>query len=159
MLRLEEVRCGYGDGKEIIKGVSLSIKKGEFVGIVGPNGCGKSTLIKSASGVLKSKGKIFLGEKNIKEMSTNQIARKLAVVPQNFRTEFGFTVYEIISMGRTPYLKRFRAETSKDICAIEDAMRSTDTLHFAESKINELSGGEAQRVVIAQAIAQEPKIL
>ncbi|MDO8886108.1 ABC transporter ATP-binding protein [Candidatus Oleimmundimicrobium sp.] len=159
MLELKNVHCDYGNGEEIIKGISLSVSKGEFVGIVGPNGCGKSTLVKGISGVLKSKGEILIEGKSLVNLSATQIARKLAVVPQSFHTEFSFTVYEIVSMGRTPYLGRFRAETSEDFFAIERAMKATDTFHLANRKINELSGGEKQRVVIAQAIAQEPKIL
>ncbi len=159
MLELRNVRCGYGNGEEILKSISLSVDKGEFVGIVGPNGCGKSTLVKAASGVLKSEGEIFIEDVNLKVLSTIQVAKKLAVVPQGFHTEFSFTVYEIISMGRTPYLGRFRAETSEDFFAIERAMKATDTFYLANRKINELSGGEKQRVIIAQAIAQEPKIL
>jgi len=159
MLKLRNVRCGYGDGEEIIKGVSLSVDKGEFVGIVGPNGCGKSTLIKGISGILKSTGEILLENDGLKKLSATQIAKKLAVVPQSFHTEFGFTVHEIVSMGRTPYLKRFKGESPEDFKATKYAMEATDIACFADKKINELSGGEKQRVVIAQAIAQEPKIL
>ncbi|MDI6892851.1 MAG: ABC transporter ATP-binding protein [Actinomycetota bacterium] len=160
LLRTEDIHCGYYEDQIVIKGVSLSVGGGEFLGVIGPNGCGKSTLIKAICGILRSsRGGVFIGKTNLRDLSALEVARRIAVVPQDFHTEFAFTVHEIVSMGRSPHLRRFQSGTKADVDAIEGAMRATNSLYLAEKRITELSGGEKQRVIIAQALAQEPEIL
>lgn len=164
VLDVQNLYGGY-NSSSILKGISFQIRKGEFVSILGPNGSGKTTLVKAILGILQPRSSsvsINLGEdglRKLSELTPKEIARRIAVVPQGFQFEFAFTVGEIVSMGRTPYLRRFQSETNEDIKAIEEAMAFTNTLHLRDRLVTELSGGERQRVIIAQALAQKPDIL
>ncbi|MDR2203877.1 MAG: ABC transporter ATP-binding protein [Nitrososphaerota archaeon] len=153
------VECRYGATK-ILTDITLNIKPGHFIGILGPNGSGKTTLLKSISRVLKPhSGTILIDKENIYTLKPKQIAKKMAVVPQYNDVNFNFTALDIVLMGRNPHLNDFQMETPKDIEIAKKAMQQTNTYNLANRPINELSGGEAQRVIIARALAQEPKIL
>jgi len=161
----EGVSFRYGS-RVVIDRLSFTLRAGEMVGIVGPNGAGKSTLIKGLSGVLApSGGRIMLrrpGTARVKEMAQVKradLARTLAVVPQNASLPESFTAADIVLMGRTPHLGLLQAEGPRDWGAVWRAMALTDTVHLAERRIGELSGGERQRVVIARALAQEAPVL
>ncbi len=144
---------------KIIDGITFKLEEGKFYGIVGPNGAGKTTLLKLMSKILKpAKGEIFIGDKNIVELSYGEIAKVIANIPQNSSFQ-PFSVFEYVMLGRIPYLKRLQKEGSKDREIVENALKFTDTLKFKDKSITEISGGEKQRVVIAKALAQEPKIL
>ncbi len=144
---------------KIIDGITFKLEEGKFYGIVGPNGAGKTTLLKLMSKILKpAKGEIFIGDKNIVELSYAEIAKVIAHIPQNSSFQ-PFSVFEYVMLGRIPYLKRLQKEGSKDREIVENALKFTDTLKFKDKSITEISGGEKQRVVIAKALAQEPKIL
>lgn len=150
----------------VIDRLSFALRAGEMVGIVGPNGAGKSTLIKGLSGVLPpSRGRILVrrpGASVAKEMGQvkrPELARTLAVVPQQANLPESFTAGEVVLMGRTPHLGLLQAEGPRDWGAVWRAMALTDTVHLAERRIGELSGGERQRVVIARALAQEAPVL
>jgi iron complex transport system ATP-binding protein len=159
MLRIDGVECRYGSIK-VLENVNLTVKEGDFVGILGPNGSGKSTLLKSISQVLKPfKGTIFLDKTDIYSMKSVDLAKHMAVVPQESNIGFSFTAMDIVLMGRNPHMKRFEMESEKDMAIVRKAMNQTNTWHLADRPINELSGGEKQRVVIARALAQEPKVL
>lgn len=159
LLDIAGVECRYGSVK-VLEDVSLSVHEGDFVGILGPNGSGKTTLIKSISRTLKpSVGTILLNEADIYSLKSVEVAKQLAVVPQDSSIGFSFAALDVVLMGRNPHMARFQMESSKDLAIAKKAMLMTNTWQFAERPINELSGGERQRVIIARAIAQEPKIL
>jgi len=158
-LNVDGVECRYGSVK-VLEDVSLSVKEGDFVGILGPNGSGKTTLIKSISRSLKPyRGTILLNESDIYTLKGVEVARQMAVVPQDSAISFGFAALDIVLMGRNPHMTRFQMEGNKDLAIARKAMELTNTWHLSERPINELSGGERQRVIIARALAQEPRIL
>jgi iron complex transport system ATP-binding protein len=153
------VECYYGSVK-VLENVSFTIGSGELVGLLGPNGSGKTTLLKAISGALRPKaGAVYLNEAEIFGMESREVARNIAVVPQNTDVNFDFTALDIVLMGRHPHLSRFKLEGEKDLTVAKNAMELTNTWHLAERRISELSGGERQRVIIARALAQEPKVL
>lgn len=142
--------------REILKQISESFCKGEFYGILGPNGSGKTTFIRHLLGLLKVQtGRILLENKCISEYKKKELAAQLSFVPQNTYLEADFSVYDIVAMGRTPYRTRFGELTQEEECLIEEALEITNTLKFKEKQFNQLSGGEAQRVLVARAIAQD----
>jgi iron complex transport system ATP-binding protein len=158
-LNVNGVDCRYGSIM-ILEDVSLSVRAGDFFGILGPNGSGKTTLLKSISRTLKPRqGTIMLDESDIYSLKSSDLAKQLAVVPQESSFGFSFTALDIVLMGRNPHLKRFQMENASDLAIAKKVMSLTNTWHLAERPINELSGGEKQRVIIARSLAQEPKIL
>ena len=158
-LRLEQVSLGYGKGT-ILKDASLEARPREVLGIIGPNGSGKSTLIRGMTRLLvPSSGQIFIDGHTIDQLKRSELARLIAVVPQNAVLPELFTALEVVLMGRTPHLGLFRYESNSDLDIVQKAMESTSTAHLAERRIGELSGGEKQRLVIARALAQEPRII
>jgi iron complex transport system ATP-binding protein len=158
-LKIYGIECYYGSVK-VLENVNFSINEGKFVGLLGPNGSGKTTLLKTISKILKPKvGAIYLNEADIYKMKNREVAKNIAIVPQNSIIDFDFTALDIVLMGRHPYISRFKMESEKDLAIARKAMELTNTWHLAEKHINELSGGERQRVIIARALAQEPKVL
>lgn len=144
----------------VLKNINFDVIRGEILGIVGPNGSGKSTLLKLLSGVLKPvEGEILLLGRPLTQLKRKAISRIIGVVPQNTVIGFPFTAQEMVLMGRAPHLGMFQMESQKDFKMVEQAMQYTNSLEFADRKISELSGGERQRVIIARALAQEPKII
>ena len=152
--------CGGYDKINVIKGISMDINGGDFLGIIGPNGSGKTTLFRLATSVLRIfSGSLYFEQKNILDMDSKEFCRKVAFVAQDIATDFSFTVEEVALMGRIPHLKRLQFETKEDIRIAEEALRLTDTLSLKDKRIDELSAGERQRVIIARALAQEPELL
>ena len=159
MLKIQEVTAGYGE-KKVLKGISLSIRQGEFVSLIGSNGAGKSTLLKCISGLLPTEGgQILLCGRNSQKLKSKERARLAAVVPQSYAVEYAFTAEDVVAMGRYPYQSFGKRETREDQEILLQAMEDTNTLEFRNRLYNELSGGEKQRVVLARALAQQPKIL
>lgn len=159
ILNVGGVECRYGSVR-ILEDVSFSAKEGDFVGILGPNGSGKTTLLKSISRTLKPhKGTILLDESDIYNLKGIEVARQMAVVPQDTTIGFSFTAIDVVLMGRNPHMKRFQMESANDIAIAKRVMEMTRTWDLAGRPVSELSGGERQRVIIARALAQEPKIL
>jgi iron complex transport system ATP-binding protein len=153
------VECYY-DSVRVLEDVSFSVEAGDLVGVIGPNGSGKTTLLKTVSGVLKPRmGAVFLDSLEIHRLRRSEVAQRVAVVPQDSSATFNFTVLDMVLMGRTPYMGRMQSEDAGDLAVAEKAMKLTNTLHLAERLVTELSGGERQRVIIARALAQEPKVL
>lgn len=143
-----------------LKNLSFEIEKNSFVSILGPNGAGKSTLVNLISKVMPIEaGEIVIEGKNIRDLNHIEIAKKVAVVPQYTSPGFNFSVYEIILMGRYPYLSRFKGEKQEDYRIVNEVMELTRTDIFKDRKYNELSGGERQRVVIAQTLVQDSPII
>lgn len=158
-IKIDDIVVGY-EAVEVLSEVTCEVAGGEFVGIVGPNGSGKTTLLRSISRVLKPRsGVVLIGEKDVFETPARELAREMAVVPQDTVPAFDFTAMEIVLMGRSPHLGRFQMESGKDMSIVEDAMRLTGTSHLANRQFAALSGGERQRVVIARALAQEPRVI
>jgi iron complex transport system ATP-binding protein len=140
--------------------VSFQIRKGEFVGVIGPNGSGKSTLLKLLYRFLSpQKGEIICDGVPLARMPRSEIARRIAVVPQETVLLFPVTAFEIVLTGRSPHLGRRLFEGEKDLAVARQAMEWTDTLSLSDRPIDELSGGERKRVFIARALAQEPEII
>jgi iron complex transport system ATP-binding protein len=140
--------------------VSIDLRRGEILGIIGPNGSGKSTAVRLMSGVLQPQsGSVLWRGRPLAHVRRAELARQLAVVPQDATIEFPFSVLEVVLMGRAPHLGGFAFEGDRDIAAAQAALRRTATLHLARRCIHELSGGERQRVMLARALAQEPQVL
>jgi len=161
MNTVELINLSGGYHKEIvIDGISCSIRKGSFSGIIGPNGSGKTTLLRLIGRVLVPyRGKIRLEGNDIGKMGLKDFCRKVAFVTQDNVINFPFTVFEIVLMGRIPYLKRLQFESRHDREIAERALIMTDTIDLRDKMIDELSSGERQRVIIAKALAQEPEVL
>ncbi len=158
-LRINNIACRY-ESIPVLEDIELSASGGDFIGIIGPNASGKSTLIRSISRTLRPyMGTVLLDGKDVYATPSKEVAKKLAVVPQESMITFAFTALEIVLMGRTPHLGRFDSESDNDVAVARKAMELTNTWHLSERPINELSGGEKQRVIIARALAQEPKVL
>lgn len=159
MIKVENVSFRYAD-KAALTDIGLTIPKGSFYSIVGPNGSGKTTLFKlfSRSYPVQT-GKISLAGKDLGTYSVGDLARIITLVPQNMTIRFPFTCLEVVLMGRTPFSSRLTHVSQADLDIVQKAMEDTQTLAFAERKITELSGGEQQRVFLAKALAQQPKVL
>lgn len=156
---VEALRFGYG-AEAVVRDVTCAVAQGEFVGIIGPNGSGKSTLLKLMSGYLRPwAGRVAIEGEAVERLSRAALGRRLAVVPQDTTVDLPFTVMEMVLLGRTPHGAGFAFEDERDLAAARRAMERTDTLALAARPVNELSGGERQRVILARALAQEPRIL
>ena len=148
------------DENETVSHVTLSIKKGEFAGIIGPNGSGKSTLLKNVYKALTPNcGTITLDGENLLKMKHKKSAQKLAVVGQENEIPFDFTVEEIVAMGRSPHKKLFESDTSHDKYMVHHALEHLGMEHMTKKGFRNLSGGEKQRVLLARTVAQESDFL
>lgn len=147
-------------GTEIVKDISMKVDNKQFVGIVGPNGGGKSTLLKSIYKVIKpQKGLVFLGDKDVLKSSARAISKDLGVVGQFNELSFDFTVREMVMMGRTPHKHFMESDNIEDYKIVADALERVNLAKYADRSYLTLSGGEKQRVILARAIAQEPEFL
>ena len=143
-----------------LRDVSVSIARGSLTGLIGPNGCGKTTLLKVLSGVLTpDSGAVTLDGRRLATMPKRHIARRIAVVPQETHPAFEYTVLEMALMGRHPHLGPFQLEGPADLAIAHEALAATGTSQLAERSYMTLSGGEKQRVVIASALTQSPEVL
>jgi iron complex transport system ATP-binding protein len=148
------------DGRVVIDDLAFEVATGEFFIIIGPNGSGKTTLLKLLAGLLPLKtGHIHLLSKSLTEYTAKSLARKIAYVPQNVPVEFPFTVTQVVLMGRSPHLGMLGFEGDEDLRLAHEAMTTTDVANLADRRLDQLSGGEQQRVFIARAICQQPNIL
>ena len=159
VLTLKDVGFRYGQ-TWVLKSISLQVNAGEILGILGPNGSGKSTLLKVMDGMLvPQEGDVFIKDRSLTAFRRSALAREVAMVAQENPFWFSFSTLEVVLMGRFPHLKRLQFESKNDLEVAKGALDATHTLELAERSINELSGGEKQRVLIARALAQEPKII
>lgn len=158
-LKIDNLHFSYDD-LEVLNGISSYFEDSTFYAIIGPNGCGKSTLLKCLYGFLHPKqGTIKINDKNLFKMNNRKRASQISYVAQSVETSFDFTVKDIVSMGRNPYIKRFSSLSENDIFHIYEAMKQTSVIDYKDKSINELSGGEKQRAFIARALAQDTKII
>lgn len=160
-VRINQLMFRYASSSgQVLDSFSLDVDGGAFVGIIGPNGCGKTTLLKCITRVLPPEaGLVEVLGTDAAELNRKDMAKRLGVVPQRFEASFSFTGRELVAMGRFPHQRLLARESAADKQKIEEALTVTNTLHLAERPITQLSGGELQRVTIAQALAQEPKVL
>jgi iron complex transport system ATP-binding protein len=158
LLTAQNISFAY-DGRRVLNEVSLVVEAGEFVGLIGANGSGKTTLLRVLIGSLPAPGEVRLCGDLIESLDRREVAKRATMTPQDTRVDFAFTAREIVAMGRTPYLGRFRPEGVADKQAIARAMRETGVSDFAERPVTELSGGERQRVHLARALAQETPVI
>ena len=148
------------DAKKLLDSVNLRAGRGQFLGLIGPNGAGKSTLLRALSGMLRShEGEVRLEGVDASSLSSKEIARMLALVPQVAPETHGFTSLEVVLMGRYPHMGRFQIEGRADERIAMEAMQLTETEEFADRTLDTLSGGERQRVFVSRAFAQEPRVL
>jgi len=156
-LVINNVEFGYRN-KKVLKSICTNIKKKEIVGIVGPNGAGKSTLIRAIDRLIHpQKGNIILDDTDMSKMTLNSISKKVGYVPQNTAHKFPASVFDTVMMGRSPYLGWKSSES--DVEKVLDVLELLSIQEFAMRDVNQLSGGEYQRVIIARALVQEPSIL
>ncbi len=158
MLKIQNLSASY-HGHQVLHDVSFDVKNGEVLALIGPNGAGKSTIIRAASGVIPSTGNVRTNGDDFASLSPLQRARYLAVVPQAISLPPAFTVWETVLMGRTPYLGFLGHASSHDEETARQALNKVNALAFAERRVGELSGGEAQRVLLARALCQSTPIL
>ncbi|WFD09887.1 ABC transporter ATP-binding protein [Tepidibacter hydrothermalis] len=159
MIKVEGVSFKYNE-KSILNNISLDIDKGKFLSIIGPNGSGKTTLLNLLTGYLSNhKGIIQYKGKNISDYRVEELSQNFAIINQKGDIKFPFTCLEIVMMGRKPFLKRINKLSQIDKKIVYKAMETTDTLKFANSLVTKISGGEFQRVMIAKALTQDPKVL
>jgi iron complex transport system ATP-binding protein len=158
-LRFEGVALGYGE-RRVLDRVDLSVAEGELVGVIGPNGCGKTTLVRGATRVVEPMaGAVTLLGRPVGLYERRELARTLAVVPQEGTPLFPFTVLETVLMGRAPWLRPFAFEGEEDLRAAREALEAVGAADLALRDLSELSGGERQRVVVARALAQGTRVL
>lgn len=159
ILSVRNLSGGY-ENRDIIKDVTFGVKKGEFLGIIGPNGSGKSTMMRLMTKALPLKtGSVLFNGKNIQHISHKELSKSVAFISQDPFIHFPFTVWEIVSLGRIPHLRRLQQEGMRDHEIIEQSLKITDTINLKDHQIDELSAGERQRVIIAKGLAQEPELL
>jgi iron complex transport system ATP-binding protein len=148
------------DGATLIAGADLAAEAGTFLGVIGPNGAGKSTLLRLAAGlVAPSAGEITLDGRPLRALPRKQIARLLGYVPQQARLDFPFSVADVVTDGRNPHLGRFQIGGMIDRQIVWEVMEQTGILPLAGRNVQTLSGGEKQQVLIARALAQQPRVL
>ena len=159
MLSIDDVSIRY-EARTVLRNISFDVNPGEVLALIGPNGVGKSTLIRACSGTLKPiHGRVTIGGQDAQRLRLEDRAKLIAVVPQAVRLPESFSVVETVLMGRTPYVGWLGRESEKDRLAVQAALDRTSTLELADRPIGELSGGEQQRVLIARALAQSARTL
>jgi len=159
MLKIDSLTVAYDD-KVVLQNVSFDVQPGEILALIGPNGTGKSTLIRALSGVVPiASGQVSIDGQNLSELSANQRAKIMAVVPQARQLGGAFSVEQAVMMGRTPYLNWIGQESESDKAVVRLALEQTNLTGFADRQIAQLSGGEQQRVLLARALSQSTPVL
>lgn len=159
MLAVTNLKAGYHK-KEIVHGVSFGVRRGEFVCIIGANGCGKTTVLKNLLGLIKPfSGDVTMDGKSTVEMTDGERARHFAYIPQAHTPPFPFTVADVVILGRTPYINRMARVSEKDKTIAYRALKQLSIEYLANSTYTQLSGGQQQLVLIARALAQQPDLL
>ena len=160
LLELKGLNKYYEDGFHAVKDVSFSIGAGQLVGLIGPNGCGKTTMMRCINHLHKiSSGDVLIDGESIMDKAPAEIAKKVSNVPAEMRASFGLTVFETVMLGRYPYLEHVWWETEDDETLVEETMEKFGVTHLRRKPLNMLSSGERQRVLIAKAYVQEPRLM
>ena len=159
VIAVEGLTLCYGK-RQVLQDISMQVRRGEFYLIIGPNGSGKTSLLKAMANLLPlAQGRIEILGRPLTDYTRRQLACKLAVVPQQVALDFPFTVAETVLMGRAPHLGLMGIEEAADHAFAREAMQFTDVAHLADRPLDQLSGGERQRVIIARALCQHPEII
>ena len=159
MIALQNITYSYGN-KRVLEGVDTCFEEGGFYAVMGANGCGKTTLLRLVAGLLTpQQGTVVLDGTNVIQFTARQLAQRMAFVRQHPQTDFEFSAFETVLMGRNPYQRRLQNESEADWKIVEQCLRLTNTWHLRFAKPNEMSGGELQRVMIARALAQQTPVL
>lgn len=160
MLTLQNVTAGY-NGIDVIYNISLIVKKGENLCIIGPNGCGKTTLIKAISGIIPHEGIIKIDGNDISNMKRVDVAKKIAVMSQISNIYFSYSIYETVLLGRYLHMKgrTFKEPSARDREYTDKCLKAVGLLSIKHKQISTLSGGQLQRVYLARTLAQEPNII
>jgi iron complex transport system ATP-binding protein len=159
LLSFRNVSFGYGQ-RAVLHSASFDLQHGSCTALIGPNGAGKTTILKLAAGTLQSRsGSIILNDEPLHKLAIKDVARTVALVPQQLEVPFEFTVREVVEQGRTPYLGLLRGLAREDRRAVDRALDLANVAALQDRIFNELSGGERQRVKIALGLAQQPKLL
>ena len=160
LLEVRNLGKYYEDGYHAVRDVSFSIPSGKLVGLIGHNGCGKTTMMKCINRMHDFQvGDILIDGESVKGKTVTEIAKKVANVPAELRNSFGLTVYETVMLGRYPHLKNMWWETNEDETIVMDTMKKFGVYHLMDKQLNMLSSGEMQRVLIAKAYVQEPRLM
>jgi len=159
LLEAQGLSCGYGD-RVVLRNVDLALTPGQMMALIGRNGSGKSTLLRCLAGALAPlAGEVILAGAPLARMERRSRARMMAVVPQELHVPFPFSVREVVELGRAPYAGFLALPSQEDRLAVESALRATSLTEIAERPFQQLSGGEHQRVALAMALAQQPRVL
>lgn len=160
MLSVKNVSAGYDD-QDILHDISFDVTIGENLSIIGPNGCGKTTLLRTMANIIPFRGEILLNGINIKDIPRKQLAQKIALLSQITQIYFGYSVYDTVMMGRYAYQKRsvLSSSSKEDQQIVEEALNVLHLNEIKDKQINQLSGGQLQRVFLAKIIVQEPEII
>ncbi len=159
LFHIENLSFAYRSNM-VFENINFQLEKGKFYGLIGANGSGKSTLIELLMATLSPiSGVINYQAKSLHSYSRQELALRLALVPQHFSMDFEYTVYDVVLMGRHPHIPRFASPSQHDIDAVELAMKTMDIVHLQERAVSALSGGELQRVIMARALSQETEVL
>src|SRR6056297_125433 len=159
MLKISNLTMGY-EGKRILKDISFDVEKNKITTLIGPNGCGKSTILKALSRAKKpQKGKIFLDSKNILRIDEKKLAKIMSILPQSPKAPDDFSARDLVGYGRYPHMNWLGRLTKKDYDIIDWAIKETKIESLQHRMVSTMSGGERQRAWIAMALAQQPRIL
>ncbi|HRR32478.1 MAG TPA: ABC transporter ATP-binding protein [Kiritimatiellia bacterium] len=158
MIHLEHIHAAY-NGQPVLNDVSLHLGRGERAALVGPNGAGKSSLLRVITGQLPAQGSRRIAGNDPAHLGAKDLAKRLAVVPQDIPLDIPFDAYEFVLLGRTAYLPRFSGPSEDDHAAVKDAMTLTNTWYLRRRPLPAMSGGERQRLALAMALAARPEIL
>ena len=158
-IQIKNLDCSYGK-QPVLNDISFSVSRGDFFIVIGPNGSGKTTLMKAISGIKRfQKGRVEILGRAMRDYTKKELAKAVALVPQQVPADFPFTVTEMVLMGRSPYLGLLGLPQKEDLEIAAQAIAFTGVEHLAHRKLDQLSGGEKQLVFIARAICQQPQII